>query len=89
MYNHKKSADSEVQDKWNQVRAEFVDFNPSAFPGQSSEVQLTQVTDYLKTTEEYRYWTSIALFSFYSLISILSFVGICLRSKVSHHLRNG
>ena len=62
----------------------FSEFPTTEFPDDAGN-QISGVTNKLKVVEDYRYWASIALFAFYSLIAILSFIGVCVKSKVCHH----
>ena len=65
----------------------FSEFPTTEFPDDAGN-QISGVTNKLKVVEDYRYWASIALFAFYSLIAILSFIGVCVKSKVCHHFHN-
>ena len=62
----------------------FSEFPTTEFPDDAGN-QISGVTNKLKVVEDYRYWASIALFAFYSLIAILSFIGVCVKSKVCQH----
>ena len=81
------SNDQQAADSWREGMKTFSEFPTTEFPDDAGN-QISGVTNKLKVVEDYRYWASIALFAFYSLIAILSFIGVCVKSKVCHHFHN-
>jgi len=74
------SNDAQTAASWRNDMKTFSEFPTTEFPDDAGN-QISGVTNKLKTVDDYRYWASIGLFAFYSLIAILSFIGVCVKSK--------